>query len=218
MMIRTEVRRIKYHKNALTRILAVALVSILLLAIPAAPVLAQQAITLSHASGFLGDKVTVTGTGFHSYQNTYVALYFGDFKIKDIGVSESGDFTTDFNVPGYVTPGSSYRVTIRDAGGKILAEKSFIVGAKILPEPNEGVIGKSITLNGLYFDADKEIRLYFSSDIADIGDNIDDEVTAYEYLGIISTDTEGSFDGSFRFKIPGQHRKGTERRLLYLCY
>ncbi len=208
--MRAEGKHIKYHKSMLILALAVSLSLLVTMAMPVVPVLAQQSITLSPTSGFRGTEVTVTGTGFYSSQNTYVDLYFGDYQIKSIGVSESGTFATDFHVPSYVMPGTAYNVTIRDEDGVILAEEWFIVGAKIDLEPNEGKIGKSITIGGRYFDANKEVRLYFSSDTANIGDNIDDEVTAYKYLGEVSTNSDGYFANLYHFSVPGRLSDGTD--------
>jgi len=106
-------------------------------------------------------------------------------------------------------------VTIHDEDGVILAGRWFIVGSKIDLEPNEGEIGKSITIGGLYFDANKEVRLYFSSDIANIGDNIDDEVTAYKYIGEVSINADGYFDSLCHFSIPGQLSDGADTETVH---
>ncbi|MFC1987174.1 IPT/TIG domain-containing protein [Chloroflexota bacterium] len=215
MRLRTEGKHIKYHKSMLIFLLAVSLSLLVTMAAPVAPVLAQPSISLSPVSGYRGTNVTVTGTGFSGGQDTYVDLYFGSFKIKDIEIPQSGTFTTDFNVPSYVTPGTAYKVTIHGGNGLILAEEWFIVGARMNLEPNKGEVGKSVKIDGFYFDANKEVRLYFSSDAADVGDNIDDEVSAYEYMVTVSTDSEGRFDSPYLFSIPSQLTDGADTENVY---
>ena len=109
---------------------------------------------------------------FNSLSNSYVYLYFGDYRIKSVEVSETGIFVTDFYVPSYAVPGTAYGVTIQDEDGTKLAEKQFTVGARIKLGSSEGEVDKWIEIDGCYFDADKEVHLYFSSDKANIGDNI----------------------------------------------
>ncbi len=78
--------------------------------------------------------------------------------------------------------------------------------------PNEGKIGDFIEINGRGFNANEIVAIYFSSDKANEGDNIDAEVTAYEQIGIASIDTNGEFDPLYYFNIPdkltvGKHKE-----------
>jgi len=199
----------KYSKSLCIVALAVSLSLLLSVAMSATPALAQsQSITLSAVSGFRGTTVTVTGTDFHNYKNSDVHLYFGNNWIKTIQVSDNGTFTTDFNVPAYATPGTSYSVNVQDKNNTILVEEWFIVGAKIDLDYDEGEIGKSIEIGGRYFDAKEEVHLYFSSDKANIGDSIDSAVTAYEYIGEASTNSYGDFDSLCHFSIPSKLNDG----------
>ncbi|MFC1987615.1 hypothetical protein ACFLVH_03625 [Chloroflexota bacterium] len=205
----------RYRKGFSILALAVSLSLLLTIAMPAPPALAQS-ITLSPSWGSLGTKVTVTGTSFSSSANAYVYLYFSGYEIKSIAVSEAGTFTTDFNIPGYVSPGVSYRVTALDESGVTLAEGWFIVGAKIDlysagSYTNRGKIDGLIQIGGRYFDADKEVSLYFSSDKASIGDNIDREVTGYEYIGTVDTNTDGDFETLISFTVPDKLTDGKDR-------
>ncbi|MFC1940964.1 IPT/TIG domain-containing protein [Chloroflexota bacterium] len=200
----------KYRKSFCILALAVSLSLLVTVAMPAQPALAQS-ITLSPLSGFLGTRVTVTGTGFYGGDSGLFYLYFGKYQLKSIEVSETGTFTTNFNVPLYAMPGTSYEVTIQDKDGITLAGAWFIVEARIDLYPGRGKIGDRIAIGGRYFDTDKEVSLYFSSDKAGIGDNIDYEVTTYEYIGEVSTDTDGDFDTPYYFRIPSGLTDGKGR-------
>jgi len=194
------------------RVLVLALSLSILFTVIVPPLTAQaQSITLSPISGFLGIKVTVTGTGFSSEESTHVYLYFDTAQIKSIKVSATGTFTADFNVPLNVMPGKSYKVTVKDEDGIALVEEWFIVGAKIDLYPDKGKVDGRIELGGRYFDADKEVAFYFSSDTANIGDNIDHEVTAYEYIGKIETDDDGDFETRLSFSVPGELTDGEDK-------
>jgi len=63
--------------------------------------------------------------------------------------------------------------------------------------PTEGKIGDWMEIDGYGFNGNKVIRIYFSSDKAKEGDNIDGEVTAYKIVNVASTNADGDFDDSF---------------------
>ncbi len=101
------------------------IVSILLVVIPAAPVQADGAITLSHEEGKIGDLVTVKGEGFNKSTakiDKYAAIFFSSdeattadeidaevthYKVIDNGVwlDELGEFEVTFNVPDELDDG-----------------------------------------------------------------------------------------------------------------
>jgi len=55
-------------------------------------------------------------------------------------------------------------------------------GEVIALRPTEGKIGDPVEIHTSGFDVEKVLRIYFSSDKADVGDDIDAEVTAYEHI------------------------------------
>lgn len=81
-------------------------------------------------------------------------------------------------------------------------------GEDIDLSPEEGEIGDRIDIEGSGFEANKICRLYFSSDKADDGDDIDTEVTAYESMGIKWTNADGEF--ATTFKVPGKLTDGED--------
>ncbi|MFC1991959.1 hypothetical protein ACFLVC_04485 [Chloroflexota bacterium] len=189
--------------------LVVSLSLLATVAIPATPALAQS-ITLSPTSGSLGTKVMVTGKDFASYKNRIVYLYFGRYQISSIKVPEGGNFTAYFNVPLYAKSGLTYHVAVKDGDGTILGRYPFIVCAKITLDPNEGKIGEFIKISGNNFNVNKEVRIYFSSDRANIGDYIDHVVTAYEYVKVFIW-TDSHFPDAYNFSIPSELTNGTNK-------
>ncbi len=68
-------------------------------------------------------------------------------------------------------------------------------------DPEEGEIGDEITLTGSGFPVSSELYVFFARQQADVGDEIDAEVTVYSFIGSVVT----FFDGrilSFPFNIP----------------
>jgi len=100
--------------------------SLLLLAIPAAPAQAARGITLSPTEGTIGDRISITGTEFNKSTadtDKYAAIYFSSEQattLDDIGsdviyyklvkegvwLDEDGDFETTFRVPEVLDDGS----------------------------------------------------------------------------------------------------------------
>jgi len=73
---------------------------------------------------------------------------------------------------------------------------------RIYPDPEEGEIGDRVDIEGLGFRASSEISTvsaytYFSSDEADVDDDIDIEVDTYKVVRVAYTDTTGAFDTYF---------------------
>jgi len=107
-------------------LLAFIFLSLLLVALPAAPVQAARGITLSPAEGAIGALITITGTEFNKSTadtDKYAAIYFSSDEastIDDIDVEvthyklvkegvwldQEGDFETTFRVPDILDDGS----------------------------------------------------------------------------------------------------------------
>ncbi|MFC1913918.1 IPT/TIG domain-containing protein [Chloroflexota bacterium] len=109
------------------RILSIGIfLSLILLAIPAAPAKAARGITLSPTEGTIGARITVTGTEFNKSTadtDKYAAIYFSSdeattlddigsdvtyYKLVNEGVwlDQDGDFETTFRVPEVLDDGS----------------------------------------------------------------------------------------------------------------
>ena len=79
--------------------------------------------------------------------------------------------------------------------------------------PEEGEIGDRIDIEGDRLEAEAYYRIYFSSDKASDGDDIDTEVTAYEITGLKQTNADGKF--STTFTVPGKLTNGEHEEYVH---
>jgi len=68
--------------------------------------------------------------------------------------------------------------------------------------PYEGKIGTWIEIDGASFRENDIVSIYFSSQKAEIGESIDEDVTAYEQVVRATTDASGNFDRTYTFYLP----------------
>jgi len=85
---------------------------------------------------------------------------------------------------------------------------AYASGEDIDLSPKEGKIGDKIEIKGDGFEADTTYRIYFSSDKANDGDDIDTEVTAYESTGIKWTNADGEITTTFT--VPSELTDGED--------
>jgi len=85
-------------------------------------------IVLSSISGAVGDKVTVTGTGF-GYKSQ-VGIDFGNQPVATGKTGDNGSFETTFKVPGVKL--QSYSVEAKDGEGN-MANASFTIAGGTVP-------------------------------------------------------------------------------------
>ena len=83
-------------------------------------------------------------------------------------------------------------------------------GVGLTLNPDQGRIGDLIEIDGYGFDADAQLHIYFSSDKAGVGDDVEIKITAYEGVGVVSMDAEGNFSSPHSFKIPGELNDGED--------
>ena len=190
-------------------VLAVFLALVLLIMILPAPIaLSKETLDLSRIKGAIGDKVTVTGSGFSSGDKVYI--YFSSEKadvddddIDDLNVWEEvrttyttrslengGDITASFLIPDELTdgdeiekvnPGDYFIYATEREEGRILAKEEFIVIGITEIEPAKGPVGTEVDLEGVGFTKKEDIEVFFGIDKIDIASG-DDE-----------TDNDGEF-------------------------
>ena len=76
--------------------------------------------------------------------------------------------------------------------------------------PYEGEIGTWIKVDGASFREIDSVHIYLSSQEAKIGDFIDEDVTAYEHLFTVTTDSYGSFERVYSFYLPDTLNDGED--------
>jgi len=193
----------------LSRLLAVFVVCLVAIALPAAPVQAQGAsITLSPDHGVPGEEVTVRGYNFTADEWVDIYYYPDGTRtwIDDVETDGDGDFRITFEVPESYT--GDHRVFAEDEDG-IDAYKNYTVEPGLTVDPEEGPVGTTVTVEGLGFAEDEEdieLRYYLNSVDYEV---IEDNITA---------DEDGSWQHSFQIppSTQGSHRldaRGDESRL-----
>ena len=201
----------KYNK--VFRVVAIAItLSLLVMALPAASVLAAERINVSPTKGIVGDDVDVSGSGFSEGDDVYI--YFSNEEadkgddVEDLDSYEEvaddrasseteyddgGDIDTDFEVPDELTDGSDdYEVTggtyyvyaTEEEEGKILAIDEFTIYGITSIDPIEGAVGTEVEIEGIFEDKE-DIEVFYN------GDEVDIE----------SGDTETDKDGEFKLTI-----------------
>ncbi|MFC2036206.1 hypothetical protein ACFLUJ_08850 [Chloroflexota bacterium] len=152
------------------RILSVAiLLSLLLVVIPATPVLAAPILSTSPDSGAVGTKVSVTIENFDSYIGDDIYLFFDNHEITSspMTVPQSGNFSFDFNIPAWAEPGQ-HQISAEGELGSTLALSLFtILNTGISLNGNAGVVGSTLTVNGQGFYANRMISFYYDGRLLD---------------------------------------------------
>lgn len=142
-----------------------------------------QKITVIPDSGSVGDTITVEGTGFAS--SLSISFYFNDQSISagTTSTTTNGIFTNNnFTIP----PSSrgSYTIKAQDASANY-STAMFNVAEKVIITPESGSSGTTVTVSGSGFSVNKTITIKYN-----------DAVVATS-PATITTDTKGSFTGSF---------------------
>jgi hypothetical protein len=148
--------------------------------------------TISPASGIVGDRVTVTGTGFADSED--ITITFDGEEVATDDSDSDGSFEIDFTVPE-VGPGT-YDVEAEDeSNNSVSADFTISTNVSISPTTSvnsPGYVGMDLTISGTGFIANHEITITYTSE------------------PVVFTTTSGA-DGSFSytFTVPpstgGEH-------------
>jgi len=138
-------------------------------------------IVVSPSSVYVGDQITVSGSGFTS--GSYVTIYFDSASMGTTTTDAYGDFASStFTVPE--SPGGIHAIEARDASGND-ATATVTILPKITLTPTSGVVDDTLTISGSGFAAYSSVTIYF------------DTAT----LGTITTGAYGSFTNA-TFTVP----------------
>lgn len=117
-------------------------------------------ISLSALSGYVGDVVTATGTGFRA--SSTVTIYFGTTAAKTVTTTSSGTFSNvNLSIPDI--SGGSHLVKGTDASGESPAV-NFLIMPKTAISPSSGAVGGQVTINGSGFHANSVVTIYFDDE------------------------------------------------------
>lgn len=142
----------------------------------------MSGISIDKTTGYVGDTVTVTGTGFGANEVNVVVLFDGAVISTPLAADATGYWKTTFTVPPAVNGTHSV-----DAQGSLtpstsITDKNFSVQAKLVLNPTSGNVGDTISISGQGFSASKAVNITFGTVTIDL---------------TMNTDGKGSFSGSF---------------------
>ena len=204
----------KYNRFFRTLTIAIIL-ALLMVAIPVTPALAAEDITVTPTSGEIDDYVDIDCAGFTAGEDVY--FYFssedadeGD-DVDDLDAYErvaleyevEASFSTDFDVPDELTDGSEdedvvsgdyYVYATYEREGEIVAKDDFrVIVISISIDPEEGVVGTEVEIEGSGFEDDEEIEIKFGTSSVDISSGDDETDSDGEFTSyiLVPESTEG---------------------------
>jgi hypothetical protein len=144
----------------------------------------EPEVKLSKTSGYVGDNITISGTGFASSSN--ITVHFGSLIIAGTSTNQSGSFdAVTVSVPD--SAGAVHTVIAVDEDGN-QTELDFTTVEHLSISPVSGVVGEEITIRGTGFLADKDIGVNFNG------------VALITSPAVVKTGPTGNFTG--KFSIP----------------
>ena len=186
-------------KSKLFRILAMAVIlSLLMLAIPAMPALAQTA-TVSPDNGPPGTVITVSGSGFDVDESGYVWFDIDGDSIRDTG-EPYDTATTDGS--GVIEAGATLTVPVEargtyavrvdiPSGTPIEDSDTFTITPEIELDDSSGNVGDTLTVDGYGFNDGVTVTIYYDGE--SVGTDTTDSYGAfYDFTFIVPDSTEGT--------------------------
>jgi len=144
----------------------------------------EPKISVSDTSVLVGDRVTVTGTGFGD--KAQVVITFMDKTLEVVLADDEGSFAINFDAPS-VGPGT-YDVEARDEhGNSAKAEFTITTDLSIAPvtsPASPGHAGMEVTINGTGFTPNTEVTIIYT--------------TSPVVVAITKSNAVGSFSATFR--------------------
>jgi len=204
--------------NKIFRILALGIIlALMVVAIPATPALAAEAVNVNPNEGEIGDKIEISGSKFDANYRVYIYFSSREADVGDgidkldayeratsIHTTSDGTFDTDFRVPYELTQGYhpedvhggdyyvyvTYRNSVR-----IEAIAQFtVIDGEIELDPEEGPVGTEVGISGEGLRQGQKITIDYDEDDVDIarGDKETDSEGKLNCTIIIPESTVGN--------------------------
>jgi len=141
----------------------------------------EPGISLSKESGYVGDTLTVTGSGFEEDEKDIKVSYDGDIVAEDIKADDDGAWVAAFKVPPSVKGKHEIDAYGKKTKAKDIKDKDFMVKPKIMLSPTEGYMGISVSVSGSGFAASQAVSIKYDA----------------AQVATATSDREGSFSASF---------------------
>jgi hypothetical protein len=117
-------------------------------------------ISMSSASGSIGDDLTVSGNGFGAKSN--VTIQFGGIVVAQGATNNSGSFQTTFQIVPFGS--GSYDVSVTDDNGNQAKAKFAIIAAATLT-PAAGSVGTQVMVKGKGFKAGSPVTVSYDTNV-----------------------------------------------------
>jgi hypothetical protein len=151
-------------------------------------VVINPVVTIPSTAGYVGDQVTVSGSGFTASTNARV-LFDGAILGNAVATTSDGGFpNTVITIPA--TTAGSHTISASDSTGKVTPTLSFVVSPKITLTQTSGGAGDQVTVNGNGFAASQSLSVHFDSVLVP---------------GSAATDANGTFN-NLTFTVPASGR------------
>jgi IPT/TIG domain. len=139
----------------------------------------KPGISLSKTSGYVGDTVTVKGSGFKNEESGVKVTYDGTQVGESITADESGTWEISLEIPPSVKGSHKIDAYGSSTSATTISNKAFAVKSKMALTPTSGSVGTGLSVSGTGFAASKRVTITYDGATVGTGD----------------TDSKGSFPG-----------------------
>ena len=141
----------------------------------------ESGISLSKSSGYVGDSMTVTGSGFDASEIGIGVTYDGTQVGPGTNADAYGAWTVTFDVPASVKGGHKIDAYGSSTSAGEIAEKEFTISHKATLTPTEGYVGISLSVSGTGFATNQGVSIKYDG----------------TQVATSTSDAKGSFSASF---------------------
>ena len=121
----------------------------------------KPGISLSKSSGYVGDTITVNGSGFRSRESDVTVTYDGE----QIGLSTTADrygaWTISLEVPPSTQGTHKIDAYGSSTSASVISDKNFTVISRIMLVPTEGHVGTNLSVSGTGFAAVTSVSITY---------------------------------------------------------
>jgi len=130
-------------------------------------------ISISTTEGYIGDTVTVSGSGFEEDEEDINVTYNGDV-VADTEADENGCWEVTFEVPQSALGEHKIDAYGKNTKATAIADRSFSIAPQVILTPTEGHVGTSLTVSGSGLPAGETVTVTYdgvSTDSATVDAN-----------------------------------------------
>ncbi len=124
-------------------------------------IISEPRITISSTSGYVGDQVTVSGSGFTADSSAQI-LFDDSSAGSSVSIGSTGNMpNTVITIPD--ARSGSHTISARDSSGTVAPSLTYTVSPKMTVSSVSGGVGDQVVLSGNGFAASQSLGVYFDS-------------------------------------------------------